>query len=276
MLIYCKYTKIHYICSMKSFRFFATAVAVLASLTACNRGLTTSTASHEGFTPLADGSKVGYTYSYSMEYLTGGLPQEVIDRINAAIIRRDILFSEEDRGSDVRDACLQWEESGIAGYLSDAGRMMDEFDGEDSYMFNWESGIEGNFLPYDKARGLLTYCCSADDYMGGAHGMYAENYTVFDTKTGDVVTEDDLFRAGWEDALCELLEDQMLEEYAEEAEEAGVDIDDFFFGAPYPNGNFSVGKDGMTWHFNPYDIAPYALGVIYVPLSWKQLEALLK
>lgn len=245
-------------------------------LAGCDRGIQTSTASHDGFTPLADGSEVGYTYSYSMEYLTGGLPQEVVDRINAAIIRRDILFTEEDCGSDVRDACRQWEENGIAGYLSDAGGMMDEFDGEDSYMFNWESGMEGDFFPYDKARGLLTYRCSANDYMGGAHGMYAENYTVFDTKTGAVVTEDDLFRAGWEDALGELLGDQMLEDYAQEAEDAGVDIDDFFFSAPYPNGNFSVGKDGITWHFNPYDIAPYALGVINVPLSWKQLETLLK
>ena len=224
---------------MKRYLLILAAVLAALLLAGCNRGIQTSTASHEGFTPLSDGSKVGYTYSYSMEYLTGGLPQEVVDRINAAIIRRDILFTEEDSGSDVRDACRQWEESGIAGYLSDAGEMMDEFDGEDSYMFNWESGIDGSFLPFDKARGLLTYCCNANDYMGGAHGMYAEDY-------------------------------------AEEADAAGVEMDDFFFSAPYPNGNFSVGKEGITWYFNPYDIAPYALGVIDVTLSWSQLESLLK
>ena len=53
-------------------------------------------------------------------------------------------------------------------------------------------------------------------------------------------------------------------------------MDDFFFSAPYPNGNFSVGKEGITWYFNPYDIAPYALGVIDVTLSWDQLKPLLK
>ena len=261
---------------MKRYLLILAAVLAALLLAGCNRGIQTSTASHEGFTPLSDGSKVGYTYSYSMEYLTGGLPQEVVDRINAAIIRRDILFTEEDSGSDVRDACRQWEESGIAGYLSDAGEMMDEFDGEDSYMFNWESGIDGSFLPFDKARGLLTYCCNANDYMGGAHGMYAENYTVFDTATGAVVTEDGLFREGWEETLGGMLEDQALEDYAEEADAAGVEMDDFFFSAPYPNGNFSVGKEGITWYFNPYDIAPYALGVIDVTLSWDQLKPLLK
>ena len=106
--------------------------------------------------------------------------------------------------------------------------------------------------------------------------MYAENYTVFDTATGAVVTEDDLFREGWEETLGGMLEDQALEDYAEEADAAGVEMDDFFFSAPYPNGNFSVGKEGITWYFNPYDIAPYALGVIDVTLSWSQLESLLK
>ena len=69
---------------------------------------------------------------------------------------------------------------------------------------------------------------------------------------------------------------QALEDYAEEADAAGVEMDDFFFSAPYPNGNFSVGKEGITWYFNPYDIAPYALGVIDVTLSWDQLKPLLK
>ena len=65
----------------KYFRFFATALAVLLALCACNRGLSTSTASDEGEVPLQEGSEVGYTYAYSVSYLTGGLPKEVIDNI---------------------------------------------------------------------------------------------------------------------------------------------------------------------------------------------------
>ena len=258
-------------------RFLAAALAALLMLAGCDRGIRTATASHSGSTPYSEGSDIAYSYSYSMEYLTGGLPQEVVDRINATIIRRDILFAEEDSdiGSDVRAACRLWEERGIAGYLSDAGEMMDEFDGEDSYMFNWESGIDGSFLPYDKSRGLLTYRCCSNDYMGGAHGMYGENYTVFDTETGAVVTEEDLFDGDWEDALDDLLADRALEDYAKLAEEEDVDMDDIFFASPYPNGNFSVEKDGITWHYNPYDIAPFAFGVIEITLGWKELAPLM-
>ena len=64
---------------MKRYLLILAAVLAALLLAGCNRGIQTSTASHEGFTPLSDGSKVGYTYSYSMEYLTGGLPQEVVD-----------------------------------------------------------------------------------------------------------------------------------------------------------------------------------------------------
>ena len=259
---------------MKQHLYLLAALLTILLLAGCNRGIRTSTVAHSGSTPLSEGSEIGYTHSYSMEYLTGGLPQEVVDRINATIIRRDILFMDEDCGTDVRAACKQWEERGIAGYLSDAGQMMDEFDGEDSYLFNWESGIEGCFLPWDKSHGLLTYCCRANDYLGGAHGMYGESYTVFDTKTGAVVTEADLFGGDWEEMLGEMLAQQAREDLADLAEDA--DIDDILFGAPYPNGNFSTGKDGITWHYNPYDIAPYAYGVIEVSLGWKQLTGMLK
>lgn len=257
-------------------RICLTALAVLAALTACNHGLSTSTVSNEGEVPLQEGSEVGYTYEYSVSYLTGGLPQEVIDRVNGAIIRDHILFTDEITTSDVREACKDWEETSINGYLGDAGEMLDEFDAEDSFMFAWDSKLRGYFLPYQKQRKLLTYCCESSEYMGGAHGLYAESYTVFDTRTGEVVTEEDLFGPGYdEEALKELMEDALLGN-SDYQDEEDWDPADAFFGAPYPNGNFSVDADGITWYFNPYDIAPYALGVIAVPLSWKQLAPFLK
>ncbi len=260
----------------KYFRFFATALAVLLALCACNRGLSTSTASDEGEVPLQEGSEVGYTYAYSVSYLTGGLPKEVIDNINGAIIRDHIFFTDEITTSDVREACKTWKESGIEGYLSDAGSMRDDFDEEDSFMFNWDSDLRGYFLPWQKKRQLLTYCCESSDYMGGAHGMYDESYTVFDTRSGQVVTEEDLFGPGYDtEALSSLMEDALLSNPEYQDEESG-EFSDAFFSMPYPNGNFSVEADGITWHFNPYDIAPYAYGVITVSLSWKELEPFLK
>ena len=43
-----------------------------------------------------------------------------------------------------------------------------------------------------------------------------------------------------------------------------------------PNGNFSVGKDGMEWIFQPYEAGPYALGIVSATLGWDQLKPYLK
>ena len=43
-----------------------------------------------------------------------------------------------------------------------------------------------------------------------------------------------------------------------------------------PNENFSVGPDGIEWIFQPYEIGPYALGIVTATLSWKQLKPYLK
>ena len=43
-----------------------------------------------------------------------------------------------------------------------------------------------------------------------------------------------------------------------------------------PNNNFSVGQDGVQWIFQPYEVGPYALGIVSATLSWKQLKPYLK
>ena len=44
----------------------------------------------------------------------------------------------------------------------------------------------------------------------------------------------------------------------------------------YPSSNFILGKDGITFIYNPYEIAPYALGRIELTISNATLEPLFK
>ena len=39
-----------------------------------------------------------------------------------------------------------------------------------------------------------------------------------------------------------------------------------------PNGVYEVTKDGVTWYYLPYDIAPFSVGVISVSVPWKELK----
>ena len=64
---------------------------------------------------------------------------------------------------------------------------------------------------------------------------------------------------------------ELLRMLAEAEEDA-----DMMFGEPVPNGNFGVSEEGVTWTFNPYEIAPYALGIIDLTVSWADLKPYLK
>lgn len=54
------------------------------------------------------------------------------------------------------------------------------------------------------------------------------------------------------------------------------DGEDLVFGMPEPNGNFSVSEEGVTWTYNPYEIAPYAMGAIELAVRWSDLKPYLK
>ena len=43
-----------------------------------------------------------------------------------------------------------------------------------------------------------------------------------------------------------------------------------------PNGNFSVTTDGMSWIFQPYEVGPYALGIVTAHVSWEELKPYLQ
>ena len=255
---------------MKVLRILAATAGSLLLLAGCNRDIKTASVHDEGNVPLAEGSEASLSYSYDVEYLTGGVSREVMDRINTSLVQDQILMGEEASDMDVKSACEVWANGLVEGYQADTESFLDDYDEEASWMFNWEYELNGSFAGADPARHLQTYCVFYREYTGGAHGLFGYSYTVYDLTTGAVVKEDDLFREGYEDGISELL----LEKVTESLEEQS--FEDALMGEPYPNGNFSVDKDGITWYFNPYEVAVYAAGVLDATLSWTDLKPFLK
>ncbi|MCR4823803.1 MAG: DUF3298 and DUF4163 domain-containing protein [Bacteroidales bacterium] len=245
------------------------ATAALLLLAGCTQEIKTSAVSDEGSVPLMEGTEACLSYGYDIEYLTGGVPKEVKDKINNHIIRTQILSGEDETGADVPAACKIWEESLVDGYKTDTDDFIDEYDEQQAWMFDWEFKITGKFTSACKARKLQSYCAESSDYTGGAHGMYGIYYTVFDLRTGDAVTEKELFLDGCEEELSELLDESMLNSLGEEDRE-------YLFAGPTPNGNFYVDDAGVNWVYNPYEIAPYAMGTITVSLTWDKLKPFLR
>lgn len=243
--------------------FILSALLLLAA--GCSRELTYKTFELEDSVELAD-IDAGCEVSCAFDYVTGGVGEEVKDKINASIVAGHILFEEADGLSDVPAACRRWVEEQLGGFSVEEG-----YDGENAWRFHFEFQREGRFTTACKARHLQTYAVAYNDYTGGAHGMNALVCNVFDLTTGETVSEADLFAEGWQDGVSALLKTALDAFLA--AQEEGEDL---VFGAPAPNGNFSVSEDGVTWTYNPYEIAPYAMGAIELTVRWSDLKTYLK
>ncbi len=231
----------------------------------CSRELTYKTFELEDSVELA-GIDAGCEVSCAFDYVTGGVGEEVKDKINASIVAGHILFEEADGLSDVPAACRRWVEEQLGGFSVEEG-----YDGENAWRFHFEFQREGRFTTACKARHLQTYAVAYNDYTGGAHGMNTLVCNVFDLTTGETVSEADLFAEGWQDGVSALLKTALDAFLA--AQEEGEDL---VFGAPAPNGNFSVSEEGVTWTYNPYEIAPYALGAVELTVRWSDLKTYLK
>lgn len=243
--------------------FILSALLLLAA--GCTRELTYKTVELEDSVELA-GIDAGCEVSCAFDYVTGGVGEEVKDKINASIVAGHILFEEADGLSDVPAACRRWVEEQLGGFSVEEG-----YDGENAWRFHFEFQREGRFTTACKARHLQTYAVAYNDYTGGAHGMNALVCNVFDLTTGETVSEADLFAEGWQDGVSALLKTALDAFLA--AQEEGEDL---VFGAPAPNGNFSVSEEGVTWTYNPYEIAPYAMGAIELTVRWSDLKTYLK
>lgn len=243
--------------------FILSALLLLAA--GCSRELTYKTFELEDSVELA-GIDAGCEVSCTFDYVTGGVGEEVKDKINASIVAGHILFEEADGLSDVPAACRRWVEEQLGGFSVEEG-----YDGENAWRFHFEFQREGRFTTACKARHLQTYAVAYNDYTGGAHGMNALVCNVFDLTTGETVSEADLFAEGWQDGVSALLKTALDAFLA--AQEEGEDL---VFGAPAPNGNFSVSEEGVTWTYNPYEIAPYAMGAIELTVRWSDLKTYLK
>ena len=254
---------------MKTIRIFTAAAAALLLLAGCTHELKTARVSDEGSEPLMEGSEVALTYSYDIEYITGGVSEEVMNKINNYIIRKEILYDENETSTNVPEACASWAQLHVESYKEDVEDFFDEYDEDESWMFNWSFELNGNVVAAYPARNLQSYGIFSADYPGGAHGMYEESYTVFDMKTGDVVTEQDLFIDDCEEDLAVLINESLYDDLDEESWDA-------IYEEPAPNGNFFVDETGVTWVFNPYEIAPYALGAIPVTVTWNNLKPYLR
>ena len=128
----------------------------------------------------------------------------------------------------------------------------------------------------DNKNDILSYTVNFENYTGGAHGAHSFTNHVIDMKTGNLIKEDDIFIEGFQEDLAQILIDRIAKQNTVENPKELENIGFFSIDEIFPNGNFLIDDNGITYTFNEYEIAAYVVGATNVHLPYEEIQYLLK
>lgn len=223
-----------------------------------------------------------YSYAYADKdapALTVEMSLPIVELNNAAATARIdstlamYIFGES---STLKDACY--------GFIN--GRKTDFDELHDEYINSKDNDVPAFFFSlYDIIgatvqvgyKDCITYFVVHEEYNGGAHPNTFISITNFDPNSGNEITLNDIFKEGHEEQLIAILTEQLMKENNAATIEELRDQGFLFFDTEmFISNNFALEKESITFLYNPYEIACYAMGHIYVTLDYKSLEEIMK
>ena len=167
-------------------------------------------------------------------------------------------------------------------YLNNYKDLEDEYKAEvakadETPVGAWFSYFEmsSDDIAYNK-NDILSYTVNFENYTGGAHGAHSFTNHVIDMKTGNLIKEDDIFIEGFQEDLAQILIDRIAKQNTVENPKELENIGFFSIDEIFPNGNFLIDDNGITYTFNEYEIAAYVVGATNVHLPCEEIQYLLK
>lgn len=215
--------------------------------------------------PLEGSQEDSLFYKVSIQYASKGMLIPAMEKMNAAIVGQAFDMEGVDIGP-LEETASQYRENLIDEYITENSGMVGEIP-----VLTWEDTLTGEFT--SKYKGWRNYLINYYWYRGGAHGASTYCQIVFDAKTGDVITEADIFTDGYFDKVAALMQAQVKADI--EADNPDV-LELLDLEEVVPNTNFSVGPDGIQWLFQPDDLLPHAFGPLCVTVSWDLLKPYLR
>lgn len=260
---------------------FLPLLLVLAVLSSCHKKETTVVC--EQFTLddaayLTDDQQDSLTINLAMEYPTQIYPDSVKDRIQKDIMLH--LFGDAFVEMEPQQALEAYAAMLKTEYKLNNQPLLEELleNGVDEEMRGailcQEQSLSGSVMGIVKD--IMSYGVERYVFLGGPHGNNYRLFVNFDLLSGKELREKDIFEEDYEDKLTELLLKNMVEQNDEidlikDLEMAGYNVDDI-----HPNDNFYLAEEGITYVFNPYEIAPYSMGETEILIPWEDAEPLLQ
>lgn len=143
--------------------------------------------------------------------------------------------------------------------------------------YNYEYSLTTRFS--DGKEGILNVTAEFFEYTGGAHPNSWDRWLNFEKSTGKLLTLKDVFMAGAEKPISEMLMKELIADMAirledeqiktlQDLQKAGVLLSTDI----YMPENFLLKKEEVSFLYNRYDIAPYSVGVIILSLPYESVE----
>lgn len=169
---------------------------------------------------------------------------------------------------------------GLEGYVSDLTRaktlMRDDSESPTALLsFFAEEMLKSDSLTYNQAD-LVSVKISQYDFSGGANGATSIRSANYDLKHNTPVTVYQLFADGSEDKIDELLLAALMKSFGVDSPDALADKGVYFYEEAKMGEYFYLTSEGVTFYFNPYDIAAHFVGPIELTLPYADIAGCLK
>ncbi|MDY7094166.1 MAG: DUF3298 and DUF4163 domain-containing protein [Acidobacteriota bacterium] len=125
---------------------------------------------------------------------------------------------------------------------------------------------------------LLSLRATVYTYAGGAHPNTAVAVATLELTDGEQLTREKILLPGAEPRLVALAERRFREARGLTPDESLADAGFVFSdsGEFALNENFAIVDGGIVFHYDPYEIAPYALGPTELLLGWEELRGIVQ
>lgn len=224
-----------------------------------------------------DTAKPACNLVINFAYVSKSTDERMKDSLNTFFL--SACFGDKYMTMTPEEAMKKYTEKYVTDYRKDLEPMYkkDEQDKEDdASMEAWYSyykGIESHVQLYTKQ--LLVYRIDYNEYTGGAHGIYMSSFLNMNLQTLSPIRLDDLFVNDYSEALTDLLWNQLMADNKVTSRQELEDMGYVTTGNLEPTENFYLGKEGITFYYNVYDIAPYVMGPVKITLPYEMMQHLL-
>ena len=223
-----------------------------------------------------DPAKPAASLTARLTYVKQASVEGMADAINRQII--DLCIGPDYLEMHIDSALTCYVNGLMNDYHEDIEPLYKDYGDEDQEFldaaFTFEYDIHGE-VTYCR-NNLLVYSYLGREYTGGAHGMYYTYYTNIDLRTLQAVSLESLLKDDTTEQLTDLLWDQLMAQTGTHSRDEVEELGYCCIGELEPTENFYLGPDGITFHYNVYEITPYIMGAASITVPWPMLVPLLK